>query len=74
MFDLNQELRSICTHELISTPKLMTFLPMLPSGNENSECELNPVPCPLHTYLSRSPFLANRTPPNKQSFKVRSEF
>ena len=49
----------------------MISLPTLPSGNENSECEWNPVPKSL--YLSRSAFLANLTPPNKQSFKVKSE-
>ena len=35
---------SICTDELISTPKIMKFLPMLPSGNDNSERESNPIP------------------------------
>ena len=30
-------LLSICTDELISTPKIMTFIPTLPSDNENSE-------------------------------------
>ena len=29
-------LLSLCTDKLISIPKIMTFLPMLPSGNENS--------------------------------------
>ena len=37
-------LLSICTDELISTPKIMTFLPLLPSGNENSERDSNPIP------------------------------
>ena len=31
------------TMQLISTPKIITFLPMLPSGSENSECESNPM-------------------------------
>ena len=34
----------------------------------------NTIPYQLYTYLSRSAFLANLTPPNKQSFKVKSEF
>ena len=37
-------LLSICTDELISTPKIKTFLPLLPSGNENSERDSNPIP------------------------------
>ena len=36
-------LLSICTDELISTPKIMTFFPMLPSVNENSKRESNPM-------------------------------
>ena len=35
-------LLSKCTHELISVPKIMTFSPMLPSVNKNSEQESNP--------------------------------
>ena len=37
-------LLSTCTDELKSTPKIMTFLPPLPSGNENPERESNPIP------------------------------
>ena len=44
----------------------MTFLPKLPQGTENSECESNPILYPPHTYLSGSAFLANLTPPNKK--------
>ena len=29
----------------------MTFLPMLPLGNKNSERELNPFPYPIYLYL-----------------------
>ena len=47
---------------------------MLPSGNENSEHESNPIPQTVYTYLSGSAFLANLAPPNKQSFKAKSEF
>ena len=64
---------SICTDELISAPKIMTFLPTLPSGNECFICVLNPIPLPLYTYLSGSAFLANLTPPNNQLFNVNSE-
>ena len=44
----------------------MTFLPMLPSGNENSERESNPIPQPLYTYLSGPAYLTNLTPPNRK--------
>ena len=37
-------LLSICTDELISTPKMITFLPTLPSGKEYSPQESNPMP------------------------------
>ena len=37
-------LLSIYTDELISTSKVMIFLPTLPSGNEISESESSPVP------------------------------
>ena len=47
---------------------------MLPLGNENSEPESNPIPWPLYTYLAGSVFLANLTPPNKQSYKLKSVF
>ena len=52
----------------------MTFLPTLPSGDDNSERELNPIPQSPYIYLSGSGFLANFTPPNKQSFKVKFKF
>ena len=35
---------SVCTDKLISTPEIMIFLPMPPSGNENSERKSNPIP------------------------------
>ena len=34
-------LLSICTDNLISAPKIMTFIPMLPSVNKNLEQESN---------------------------------
>ena len=49
-------------------PKKMKFLSPLPSDNENSERESNPIPPPVYTYLSESAFLANLTCPNKQYF------
>ena len=50
----------------------MTFLPMLPSGNENStQVESNTI---TTIYISGSAFLANLTPPNRQCFKVKLEF
>ena len=67
-------LLSICHDELISTPKVMTFLSMLAPGAESSEREKNPMPWPLYKYLSRSALLANLTLSNVQSFKVKSEF
>ena len=52
----------------------MTFLPTLPSDNQNSERESSLIPQMVYTYLSGSTFLANVKPPNNQSFKVKSEF
>ena len=45
---LHQELTilfllSICTDEIILAPKIMTFFPMVPSVNKNSERESNPM-------------------------------
>ena len=37
-------LLSTCTDELISDPKIMTFLPMLSSVNKHSEEESYPIP------------------------------
>ena len=50
------------------TPKIMTFLPMLPSGSKHFERESNPI---SYTYLSGSAFLTNFT---EQLFKVKSDF
>ena len=49
-------LLSICTDDLISTAKIMTFLPTLPAGKEYSERESNPIPQALYTYLHGSAF------------------
>ena len=45
----------------------MTFLPTLPSGNENSERESNLITKPLYTYSSELAFLV-------QSFKIKTVF
>ena len=47
---------------------------MLPSGNENSERESNPMPQPLYMYLSRSAFVVTFTDPNKPLFNVKPVF
>ena len=52
----------------------MTFFAMLPSVNENSGPESNPMPQPQHLYLSGSTFLVSFTDPKKQLFNVKSEF
>ena len=52
----------------------MTFFPMLPYENENSEQESNPIPQLLNLYLSRSAFLVSSTDLNKQLFNVKSVF
>ena len=64
----------ICTDELISAPKIMTFSPMLPYVNENSERESNPMPYPLCSYLSKSVFLFSYANPNKQLLNVKIVF
>ena len=54
----------------------MTFFPTLPSRNENSERELNPMPHPLYLYFSRPAFfvscadLDERLPNVKYVFKL----
>ena len=50
-------LLSICTDELISAPKKMTFFPKLLSANKNSGRESTPMSYSLYFYLSRSAFL-----------------
>ena len=47
---------------------------MLPSSNENSERESNPMPQPLYLQLSRSAFLVSFTDPNKKSSNVKFVF
>ena len=76
--DLHHELRhflvlSVRTDELLSTPKIITFLPQ-EFKIEKSQREPNPMPYPECEYLSRSAFLVNLAAPNKQSFGVKTVF
>ena len=58
-------LLSIFVDELISAPKIITFLPIsLPIEKDISLS--NPIPYPAYPYLSVSAFLVNLTDPNKQ--------
>ena len=59
-------LLSIFVDELISTPKIITFLPVAPLTCEKSRCLSNPLPHPKYLYLSISTFLVNLIAPNKQ--------
>ena len=52
----------------------MKFFPVVPSGNENSKRESNPVPWPRNLCLSRSAFLVSFTDPNKQLPSLKSLF
>ena len=54
-------LLSICTDELMSIPKITSFLPMLLSGNETNERESNLMLWPLYLYLPGSSFLVSFT-------------
>ena len=67
-------LLSICTEELLSTPKIMTFLSKLPSVYENRKRESNLMLQPLDFYLHESAFLVSFTAPNKQLRRVKSVF
>ena len=75
MLDPFQELKypfllSIFVDELISTPKIITFLPNPVPGNEKLPFLSNPIPYPEYPYLSMSAFLVNLTAPNKQFSSV----
>ena len=62
-------LLSIFDDEIISTPKIITFLPVsLP--NEKVVSVSNPIPYPEYLYLSMSAFLVNLADPNKQFSSV----
>ena len=59
----------IFVEELISTPKMITFLPIsLPTGKDVFLS--NPIPYPEYSYLLISAFLVNLTGPNKQFSNV----
>ena len=62
-------LLSIFDDEIISTPKIITFLRVsLP--NEKVVSVSNPISYPEYLYLSMSAFLVNLTDPNKQFSSV----
>ena len=62
-------LLSIFVEELISTPKIITFLPKsLP--NEKDVSLSNPIPYPEYPYSSISAFLVSLTDQNKQFSNV----
>ena len=48
---------STCTEELVSTPKIITFLPNPVTGNEELPCLSNPITYPEYLYLLISAFL-----------------
>ena len=62
----------IWAEKIISTPKINTFWPNSPLGNEKSSLLSNPIPYPEYPYLSMSAFLVKVTAPNKQFFSVGS--
>ena len=53
--------RFISTDELLSTPKIIAFIPQSKFGKGKSDRESNPVPYPEQKYLSGSAFLVNLT-------------
>ena len=61
-------LLSIFVYELISTPKILTFLPNPVPENEKLPCLSNPIPNPKYLYLSMPTFLVKVTAPNKQFY------
>ena len=62
-------LLSICTEELISTLKIIQFVPN-PLLTENFPFLSNPMPYPEYLYLPMSGFLVNLTTLNKQFSSV----
>ena len=70
VFDLFQELKypffllSIFVDELMSTLKIITFLPNPVPGNDKLPCLSNPIPYPEYFYLPISSFLARLTASN----------
>ena len=56
----------------MSTPKINTFWPNSPLGNEKAVLLSNPIPLPECPYLSISAFFVKVTGPNKHFFSVGS--
>ena len=63
-------LLSIFVDELISTPKIITFLPVSPLVCEKYPCLSNPVPYPQDLDLLILAFLVKLTAPKKQFSSV----
>ena len=57
---------SVFVDELMSTPRIITFLPNPVPGNEKLPFLSNPIPYPEYPYFSMSALLVNLTAPNKQ--------
>ena len=64
---------SVCTDELLPTPKIITILSQY-FKNEKSERQSNPIPHSEYEYLSGSSVLVNLTAPNKESLRVKVVF
>ena len=56
----------------ISTPKINTFWPNPPPGNEKLDLLSNPIPSPEYPYLSISVFLVKAIAQDKHFFSVAS--
>ena len=54
-------LLSIFVDEVISTQKILTIFPVLPSGCEKNPLPSNSIPYPAYLYLSISVFFVNVT-------------
>ena len=65
-------LLSIFVDELISTPNIITFLPVPPLGYEKNPCLSNSIPYPECLYLSISAILVKLVAPDKQFSSVAS--
>ena len=63
-------LLSIFVNDVMSTPKIITFLPVPPPGCQKSPCLSNPILYPEYLYLLKSEFLIKLAGPNKQFFSV----
>ena len=59
-------LLSTWTEEFMSAPKINTFWPNPPSGNEKLDFLSNPIPQSEYPYLLISVLLVNLTAPNEK--------